>query len=312
MNKYGKRGPKSMDRIRDKTYLRIDNDMLFNVVGDHHPDDRFYSSLKYVNGCKWTAGYLSATRFLKSEEPTFIDNQGYIAVPRTRIAEVFDPFLRWQVLVDSPEARGPLHTEALVLAECIRTATGVSDFGITDSLLWGNGTIDSDVDLVIRGRDNAKLLMELGQGIFKLPGFARPSPHEMKAPYGLDVPAWSDLLLRKSHMGLFHGRRFSIRCVLDEPEIEEERNWELHEREVTKSFVVSDRVDSLLFPAVYRDSREIELLDYSVVYEGVFRVGDRVDCECDHLSSSDELGKIRHRFVMTRLTGFTSAKQNGD
>ena len=107
----------------------------------------------------------------------------------------------------------------------------------------------------------------------------------MCSPYGLNVEDWPGLLERKVHMGNFRGRLFSVRGVLDDDELERRRSESprlvrTSGRE-TIEFEVVDVSEALLFPAVYRNRLGDELIDYSVVYEGVFRAGDRVRCECD-------------------------------
>lgn len=81
-------------------------------------------------------------------------------------------------------------------------------------------------------------------------------------------------------MGVFQDRLFSLRVVLAETELVAFTSTEASEaasRHVQRlDFRIADVRQSLCFPAVYRDAEGNELVDYSVVYEGVFRVGDVV------------------------------------
>ena len=292
-------------KLRDKCYVLTDHKMLFNVTGDEHPKDRVFASLKYINASKWTQGYKAAVQYLASRHPDFVVQGSYISIPRNSILRCYDPFARWDQLTTVPAARGPLHHKAFTMADKLHTNIGLAEFGITDSLLWGNGHEQSDIDLVVRGRRNARLLLESGEEIYQLPGFSRPNPDVLKAPYGQSVSDWSRLLDRKLHMGSFEERLFSLRVVLEENELPPRREWESRQRQQELKFEIFDAVDSLAFPSVYRDQHGNELLDYSVVYEGVFRCGDVVYCQCEHLVSCDQ-GPPMHRYVIQKLIGFRS------
>ena len=281
--------------FRDKTYLRTNNDMLFNVTGYRHPKDHVYASLKYVGGAKWTHGYAAAKVFLAAEHPTFVDQ--YIRVPREEIQEAYCPQLRWTQLKNA-KSLSPLHREALDLGTQLREILQIpesrngdldTEFGITDSLLWGDGHAASDIDLVVIGITNARRILELGSSICDNPGFARPDPSIMTAPYGMTISEWPLLLSRKLHMGCYRGRLFSLRCVPSLEDLETQPvELPVHftddprptEQVHVVNFEIDDASESLCFPAVYRDRRRNELVDYSVVYEGVFRKGDVVRCAC--------------------------------
>ena len=303
--------------LRDKTYIRLDNGMLFNVTGYEHAPGRVFGSLKYVRGKKWTAGYDVASRFLSTAEPELIDENGYISIPAGRIASVYDPQVRWTELQRNTQAISALQCEALELGNALRQILRIpksddglrdSEFGITDSLLWGEGGPHSDIDLVVVGRENADRVFAHAPSIYAHDGFQRPDPMQMAAPYGLRVPNWPQILSRKLHMGSFRNRLFSLRAVLRECEIEPPKNWQAAVRpRVELDFRVCDRRDSLFFPAVYRNETGDELVDYSVAYEGVFCVGDTVRCECEHLQNWEGKSPPRNRFVLHRVVRFASS-----
>lgn len=291
---------------RDKTYVRTANGYLFNVTGYCHPKQRVFASLKYVDGEKWKLGYAAATEYLQQVAPEHLLD-GFICVPIEQIVEVFDPQVRWVELQQN--APTPLLEEALQLGAELRVALEVpastrkyydTGFGITDSLLWGVGHSESDIDLIVVGRDNARRLLQRRDSIYERDGFTRPSTKEITAPYGIEVDDWPRILDRKKHMGMYHGRPFSVRVVLSQNEVPTEIYMnDGNTRRQSIRFEVADVADSLLFPAIYRDEFGGELVDYSVVYEGVFRLGDVVTAEVEH--SVNRLGVNQYTIARDAL-----------
>ena len=293
--------------LRDKMYVLADDGMLFNVTGYEHPRDAVFASLKYIGTEKWTRGYAAARAFLCKEYPDYVGQ--YIQVPQERIVKVFDPCVRWKQLLESATL-SPLHRVAIEIAEHASELLGIDlqEFAITDSLLWGDGHAASDVDLLVVGLANAERLVRRSSEIYTHPGFERPDPKRMTAPYGLQVENWRNLLARKQHMGCYRGRLFSLRAMLDAEEFAllPSRADTLSESKQTQvKFQVADVRESLLFPAVYRNPEGDELVDYSVVYEGVFRVGDVVECLATAHEMSNRLNdRTRSRFVLEEVHSF--------
>lgn len=288
--------------FRDKTYIQLANGLLFNVTGYLHPPGFVYASLKYIDGKKWTHGYEKAKAFLRESHPDLVDE--YIRVPVDQIQQVFDPQTRWAEL-ERNQYRSPLLPEALQLGRQLRVLLHIPDsttesvdteFGITDSLLWSEGHAESDIDLVVIGRSNANRLMKHIESVYQHDLFERPDPKLMTAPYSLSVDGWPRILSRKLHMGAYNGRLFSIRVVLRESECGSLLTSEPSSDELSRiEFRVDNVEDSLLFPATYRNAAGDELVDYSVVYEGVFQNGDVVQCDCYREKLSGGL----NRFVMS-------------
>ena len=246
--------------LRDKMYVQSDNGMLFNVTGYEHPRDAVFASLKYVGTQKWKRGYDAALAFLRNEHPDFAGD--YIQVPLGRIVRVFDPCSRWKELLESA-SRSPLHQEAIEIAKHVAEILDIDlrQFAITDSLLWGDGHSESDVDLLVVGLSNAARLVRNGSAIYAHLDFERPDPKRMTAPYGLHVENWCQLLARKHHMGCYRGRLFSLRAMLNAEEHESlapVRQRLSESKRLPVTFEVADARQSLLFPAVYRNSRDDE------------------------------------------------------
>ena len=290
--------------IRDKMYIETVDGLLFNVTGYEHPPSAVYSSLKYVDGKKWTAGYDTALVFLRRHHPDFVAE--YIQVPLDRIAHVYDPEERW-TRICTGDRESILITEAYELGCALSRILEIplGDFAITDSLLWGVGHAKSDIDLLVVGAEATHQLLARRRFLYDEPDFARPDPSLMRAPYGLKVDDWPTLLDRKLHMGQYRDRLFSVRTFMSEPEYRRQEmptiiasETELEEIE----FRVADCARSLQFPAVYKDESGDELIDYSVLYEGVFRVGDVVRCMTQRQTLKQESSTNRfQRFVLAEV-----------
>ena len=148
--------------FRDKDYLRSVDGFLFNVIGYEHPVHHALVNLKYVptkKGLeKWSDGYRNAVCFLKRDYPQYVNTHGLISVSGLQIAEFYQPQLGLQKLRlqrdSDPAMLNRLQCTALELGEKLAEFFGVpfEQFGITDSLLWGNGQPDSDIDLVFYGK----------------------------------------------------------------------------------------------------------------------------------------------------------------
>ncbi|MEM7315706.1 MAG: hypothetical protein AAF497_21420 [Planctomycetota bacterium] len=153
----------------------------------------------------------------------------------------------------------------------------LTEFSITDSLLWGEGHDESDIDLLVDGQQNATRLIERRYQIYEQVDFARPNPEVMTSPYGITVADWPSLLNRKLHMGEFRGRLFSLRAIrpANASSVYQPRSSTSVD---SIEFTVADVEQSLFFPAIYLNDQGDQLVDYSVVYEGVFRVGETVKC----------------------------------
>lgn len=289
--------------LRDKTYVACQN-MLFNVTGYEHPKGYVYGSLKYIDRKKWTCGYTAAVSFLTNEHPQFVSGQ-FIQIPRTAITKTFCPRERWAKLVAAPAHNlAPLHAEAIDLATALSDILRIpfSDFGITDSLLWGEGHAQSDIDLVVFGQGFTQRILQNGNDVYQHGSFSRPDPAVMTAPYSFSIPNWPSLLARKLHMGAFRGRLFSLRVVLTDEDLAKngpEAITRISDGDDSSiEFEVANTDRSLCFPAVYRNAAGDELVDYSVVYEGVFRPGDIITANCSVETLSRTNGEVSNRFTI--------------
>lgn len=273
-------------RFRDKDYVRTHEELLFNIVGYEHAPDRYYACLKYVSGQKWVESYQAAVDFLSEHFPCYVET--FIQVPLGRIARAYDPGQRWQQLLDGA-TDGTLE-KAVRLGSQIssRLNIPITDFGLTDSLLWGQGHAKSDIDLVVYGARAARCVLAGLESLYADGALTRPDPSEVLAPFKRQVADWPQILERKRHMGVFDGTPFSLRAVRAWDEISANDFALPASRTEYVHFEVVDHGDSLFFPAIYRNSRGQRLMDFSVIFEGVLRPGDVFVGICDVIESTED------------------------
>jgi predicted nucleotidyltransferase len=283
--------------LRDKDYLITKDDLVFNVIGYDHASDRATANLKYVQNRKWTAGYQSAVAFLRAENPANIDASGLIAVPHDTVAQIHRP-QEGLCRIRSRSRRSHLEQTAIELAEeCSEfLEIPLERFGVTDSLLWGRGTNDSDVDLVVYGSHNAAIVLDRMEALFDRPEFERLTIDNFTRgtiPRGIDIQA---LCRRKFNKGLYRGVRFSLRAVRDYEEIEQCKPYR---EEGTAEIVarVTDNSESLFFPIIYRLDCGFEAMSFLMHHEALFRVGQRLSTR-----GNIERGE-RNRIVIGSLNG---------
>jgi predicted nucleotidyltransferase len=271
--------------------------LVFNVIGYEHAPDRATANLKYVRDRKWTRGYESAVAFLRDEHQVHINDEGLIAVPHDTVARIHRPpeGLRRIRLRCS---RNRLEQTAVDLAEECSEFFGIPTecFGITDSLLWGRGSRDSDIDLVVYGSENAAIALDQMHELFHRRKFERlTTANFTRGAIPEDVDA-DELCRRRANKGLYRGVRFSLRAVREYEEIEPP---ELYRNEGTIEIVarVTDNSESLFFPVIYRLDCGLEVMSFLMRHEAVFRPGEQV---C--IRGNMERGE-RDRIVIGSLNG---------
>lgn len=151
---------------REGDFVLTTDDLIFDVKGMCHPPDRIISFVRYVpdsegnrfrNGIPYTKIYDLEDRFhfLKERFPHYIYfdpvfQRTLQGVPLTRVKQIFDPVMKLKTLHDAGP-RDALEEAALHLATSLATPPEV--LGISGSILMGMHTEQSDIDLVIYGKE---------------------------------------------------------------------------------------------------------------------------------------------------------------
>lgn len=260
-------------RVRDKDYLRTTDGLIFNVLGYDHAADSAVCGLKYVGEEKWLASYGEALQYLQQNYPHYVDQ--LIRVPLDQIAEVYRSEERLPHLRRSQPTG--LLAQAVELADLITDSLHLpaDAIGLTDSLLWGVGNPDSDIDLVIYGADNCDVWLRIAERLFALSEIEPIAAEYVQRPPHLSDAAFAQLCQRKRNQGYYRGTRFSVRGVRKWDEIPAPLPLiagEPAERELT----IADNRQSLFFPVVYQTREGVDVISFQIGYEASLSPGDRI------------------------------------
>ena len=262
------------DRLRDKDYLTTADGLFFNVIGYDHELDRATANLKYVHGTKWTAGYDAAVAFLAKEYPNYV--RGLISVPRSLVTKIHRPQEGLRRLRSQADRNGLEQTAVDLAQECSDVfEIPLGRFGVTDSLLWGRGGNNSDIDLVVYGSDSALIVLDRIKSLYRRTRFERLRVENFTRQSTMRSAGVADLCRRKMNKGLYQGVRFSLRAVREWNEIESAERFSFTAQgTVEVNARVADNSQSLFFPAMYQLDSGLDLVSFLMEYEAVFTPGD--------------------------------------
>ena len=286
---------------RDKDYLLTSDGLIFNVLGDQHDAGFVTAGLKYANGKKWLGSYQDAVRYLSDSFPAFVN--GKIRVPLELIQEHLKPLERSRHLLNTHEHDSKLISLAIDLIHILADQCEVpaSEIGITDSLLWGTGNENSDIDLVIYGSEVLTRFLTTSHELFEFDDIAHISPQFVQRPPGIDDRTFQIMLQRKANQGFYRGTRFSIRGVLTDEELlwAPERKKLFQPQEPRQcELEISGRDESMLFPVAYETTQDIPLITYHIGYEMSFLPGDKV-----RVNGMFETGEAGERLLVGSVAG---------
>jgi len=300
-----------MRGFRDRDFIQTHEGFLFCVVGNVHPSDRIISYIKYLPSDSGVWGnkkkqfkrilknytisnLLETFEYLEKNHPQYlfkspVDNITVTAVPCECIKQHFKPEKKLVELRKS-DCLDFLQKKLMRFACYLQKISGVKEtaFGITGSLLLGiHQPSFSDLDVIVCGVENSwKIKQALinqqrtESPVKRLKGKALDDWGLKKSQqYPMSKRDAINLYTRKWNLGYFEDRWVSIHPVKTEKEIREEYGEKIYEpiRQVTIQAVVSDSIDSLFLPAVYK-VKDVTFLENEVAidisevvsYEGLY------------------------------------------
>jgi uncharacterized protein len=280
----GDAGP-AQRKPKDRDFIETREGFLFCVAGYLHPPDKYTAYLKYspASEGRWRghgtayhrelayyhAHQVSQTLdFLREHYPHYVHHcpvrdMLFSMIPRDLVRSYYCPELRLPQLRAGP--RDPLEEEIARLADAIHCVTGISqaELGITGSVLLGiHDPSFSDIDLIVYGRGNARILRA------QLSDAGRLGISTLDEPY---VDGWSrrvmqqfELTYRQARWLVYQQWKFSdvalgnrvvsLHPTRSDAEIEEDYGDHLY-RDVgmaTLQATISCADDAVFLPAVYR------------------------------------------------------------
>jgi predicted nucleotidyltransferase len=191
--------------------------------------------------------------------------------------------------------RDPLEEKLLSLVDLLTEESGVSDLGVTGSILTGIHNPDfSDMDLTVYGASQSRRLRDAMVRLREERGPVQPPSREEVEEWCRErsekFPLTVETLRRFSdtrwNYGYYRGTYFSVHPTRTGREIKEVYGDNTYRRvgEVEGSATVLDAGESMFLPAVYsiEDAELTEgveatrLVSYEGLYGGVFGEGERV------------------------------------
>ena len=282
-----------MRGYRDRDFLWTKEDFIFCVLGSAHPEDRIMAYLKYVpdpNG-RWghsdrrfrrilryytMSDLLGTFTFLEDYPQYLYDSTVWgikmTAVPLNRIAVHLKPEEKLSQLLERKK-RDPLQQKAVDLVSLISDVSGVpvDFFGVTGSILLDIHREFSDIDLIIYGAVNSRLVKETM--IQKLSEKRSPIRRfdeeqimkwcvEKAERFPLTPEEALAIYKKKWGRGWFRGTFFSVHPVKLEAELSERYGDRIYKPEgmVKVKATVSDASEADFMPALYQ-VRNVKVLE---------------------------------------------------
>lgn len=276
--------------IRAKDYISIDNRLFFAVVSEYQEDDRALTFLRYVqdgNGMR-KVNTKEATKLISENFPEFEFYSEYAdiklhGIPLDSIDHIYRPS---QAIVDLMNLSSPdnIQKDAIKIIQLLIDA-GIKKeiLGITGSILLNMQNEQSDIDMIVYGREPFFKVRELLQQFLKT--------GELKS---LDESMWQDAYQRrdcsisfdeyKKHELRKYNKFISGSTKVDVsmiPENYERVNENGPYKKIERTNVVAEVLDDTYvfdFPARYLIEHESynEVVSYTATYTGQAVKGEKI------------------------------------
>lgn len=301
-------------RAREGDFIESSDRLFFDVKGLLHPPDRVVAYLRYYphdqgqrlrGGVPYAKVYDLSKRHLVLEKkwPHYlyyddVHGRELQGVPLERVLTLYDPS-RGLTRLRNLEQKDLLQATAIELVKILTNQSGVTQprFGVSGSLLVDLHSPESDIDVVVYGKEAAKRVQQALLALLEDGNqFRRYEPPDLKALYakrGLRrAIRFRDFVLqerRKAFQGKFMRRDYFIRCVKDWREVSD-RYGDARYRSLgrcTVSAKVKDDEESLLTPCRYlldqvrvlaglRSRLPIEIVSFRGRFAEQVRVGEQI------------------------------------
>lgn len=289
--------------FQPKDFIETAEGLIFAVISYHPHQQKIGAFLRYVNtDGRWQKiDTESANRLLTRHYPQYLYHSGqfdaaFHAVSPSAVVAHHQPEQQLQQLL-AHRPQDLLTAKMHKLVE-ILTATGVDSqqLGITGSILINQHGRDSDIDLVVYGRQQFHAVRQaVKQAVFA--GHLQPLDAQLmqdnyrRRSSELDYESFAWHEQRKFNKALIDGSKFDIGMVCLSNELEvEHRHFMKRGSQVTKARVIDDRY-AFDFPARYLidNPRTPEVICFTHTYVGQAYQGELIEVagamECDNAGS---------------------------
>ena len=310
-------------------FIKSKDDLIFDVKGLSHPDDRIIAFVRYVpsdfikdNQTISRKGYCKIYdlkeryQFLKENFPKYLfhDEQGLgllQAIPLTKVEKIYDPRKKLERLIQKIDNLTNLERNVLKLANVLVKHSKISStaMGVTGSILVDLENDNSDIDLVIYGYENSLLVYNAMNNIFESEeSISRYTEEELRNLWidrGQENQiSFKDFIIMensKQLQGKINGIDFYIRLVL----FPEEFNEDYIKTSITKLDVIEitakiiDDKRSMVTPCIYQID-DVEILsnnNLTNIPERIFSVRGRY---CELAKKGDKV-RIKGRLECIKI-----------
>ncbi|MEM7027479.1 MAG: nucleotidyltransferase domain-containing protein [Pseudomonadota bacterium] len=277
--------------IRNKDYVSIDNTLFLAVISDDHEQDMVKCWLRYLrteNGMKKLTTQ-EASRFMTLNYPEFLFHSTYAdnelhGVPLNKIdkvysARTFPQILKTNINLDNKQA------DALdIINLFIQQNVEKNNIGITGSLLINAQSEQSDIDLLIYGREHFFKTRDIIRQLMKN-GLVHPLDKDdwrkayQRRDCSLDFESYLFHEKRKFNKFKYHKTKVDISMIPDRKQQVNDRHSYKKSGLMTIKAIISGDQYAFDNPArYYLDHEQIqEVVVYTATYVGQAKKNEKIE-----------------------------------
>lgn len=277
--------------VRPKDYIVIDDSYFFAVVSEYQEDGRVLAWLRYVkdNNVVQKLDTHKAGKIVKEIYPDFIFHSQYVdaelhGVPLNRIKKIYYPEETIDRLLNS-STPDSIQKDAINFIELLlQTSIDKQSLGVTGSLMLDTHDSDSDIDMVVYGRENffnvraaIKDLMKSGQLNYLDEAFWQDAYQRRDCSISFEEYQWHEL--RKFNKCISGTTKVDVSMLPDEAErVKEYGPFKKSGHEKIDATVITDTY-SFDFPARYIIKHESinEIVSYTATYTGQAKKEEKIE-----------------------------------
>ncbi len=310
---------KALNNFRDKDYIETEEGFLFCVIGSIHPADRAIAYLKYISDSqgKWNRGQKSFKRVMDQysvenleetikvleKHPEYLYESSewdtkISAVPDKKISKHFRPDEKLRCLFDKKDLDS-LQRKCLDIVEFLSANSEISldSFGVTGSILLDMHQSFSDIDIVVYGSQESRIVKKTllqsfeDESLLNRLGskYVENWCKRKAESYPVSYEEARFFNERRWDRGIYKDKEFSILPVKKCSEVSEDYGDRVFKTEGTIKIeaTISNASESLFLPSVYHlknvnvdkgkkldDIRTV--VSYDWFYSDIAREGEKV------------------------------------
>jgi len=277
--------------IRPKDYISIDDKLFFAVVSEYQEDDRALTWLRYIKDGHGMhkIDTEQARKLISDSYPELMFHSQYAdsdlhGIPLESISHIHRPDQTVVRLLNMTEPDNKQRDAIEILKLLFAVGIKEENIGVTGSLMLGTHNEQSDIDIVIYGRE---LFYKARHYIKDYLESGKTKP--------LDDSLWKDAYQRRGCEISFedyclHEKRKFNKCVSGTSKVDISMIPEVYERYQENgpfkklgqdkiAAIVTDDTYAYDFPARYLIEHEIinEVVSYTATYTGQAQKGERIE-----------------------------------